>query len=426
VSSRLRTLRWRASSERGQDVVEYAGLIVLVALLIGALTAVGIPGRISHAVGCGVQQILDGSGGGCGARAASTKGAGVVPARTLVAQPCPVSAGSSPFGAPSPSMESYLSDPRGVTAGGVTLLAPAPPPPGLGCALSGGGAAGGFGPWTAGSGLASTSKQAYALNMEVQSGHMPPMPANWGQMTAGQRTAFECQASQVFTDISCGVGLAGPARLNQSIFTEDTTQTTTRGASALGVLSDLAPLATSALQQLCAPECDANPALDSAETEQDVRAVSDLGAQIAGDAEATTPLAISSADETAAAQSANATAEEEAVGSGPAEITTYYPSNNGFLGPPEEKFLQVGERIDRYGGSDYSRFFSPEGTPESGRALPPGTAGQPLNTYVVAKPFPVESGTVAPGFDSLGGGIQYRTPVPLRVLIERGILVRAP
>jgi RHS repeat-associated protein len=108
------------------------------------------------------------------------------------------------------------------------------------------------------------------------------------------------------------------------------------------------------------------------------------------------------------------------------ELTTYYPPNGGFLGQAERTFLQPGERIDRFGGSDYSRFFSPEGTPASERALPPGTAGQPLRTFEVAKPFEVQSGTVAPAFSELGGGVQFRTPVPLRVLLARGIVREVP
>jgi hypothetical protein len=208
-------------------------------------------------------------------------------------------------------MHQYLTDPHGVTTGGVTLLAPSAPPPGLQCALSGGGAAGGFTAWTPGSGLAGTPKQAYVLNTEVAKGDLPPMPRNWDQMTPAQRNAFECQASQVFSDLSCGVGLDGPARLDQSIFPQDTTQTTSSGPSVTGVLGDLAPLAVTALQQLCAPECDANPALDSTEAEQDARSLADLGDQIAGDSAAVTPLTITGADEAAAAQDAEAAAGEE-------------------------------------------------------------------------------------------------------------------
>ena len=56
------------------------------------------------------------------------------------------------------------------------------------------------------------------------------------------------------------------------------------------------------------------------------------------------------------------------------------------------------------------------------RALPPGVADSPLRTFEVLKPFPVQAGTVAPAYDHLGLGTQYVTPVPLGVLLERGIL----
>jgi hypothetical protein len=42
-----------------------------------------------------------------------------------------------------------------------------------------------------------------------------------------------------------------------------------------------------------------------------------------------------------------------------------------FLGPTSREFLYEGTMIDRFGGTDYSRFFSPAGTPAAGRALPP-------------------------------------------------------
>jgi len=81
-----------------------------------------------------------------------------------------------------------------------------------------------------------------------------------------------------------------------------------------------------------------------------------------------------------------------------------------------------GERINRYGGTDRSRYFSPAGTPKGARALPPETANQPLRTFEVMKPFEVEAGTVAPAHGELGLGTQYRTPVRLEILLKRGII----
>jgi RHS repeat-associated protein len=103
-------------------------------------------------------------------------------------------------------------------------------------------------------------------------------------------------------------------------------------------------------------------------------------------------------------------------------LQKFYPENRGFLGQTERQFLEKGQMIDRYGGNDSSRFFSPAGTPEAARALPPGTSGQPLRTFEVVKPFEVDAGTVTPAFGQLGFGTQFRTPVPMETLMKRGII----
>jgi RHS repeat-associated protein len=112
----------------------------------------------------------------------------------------------------------------------------------------------------------------------------------------------------------------------------------------------------------------------------------------------------------------------EGAGSEVTALTKFYPGNDGVAGATERTFLMPGQTIDRYGGSGYSRFFSPQGTADWARSLPPGTAGQPLRTFEVVKPFEVESGTVAPWFNQPGGGLQYRTPVNLDTLLKRGII----
>lgn len=104
------------------------------------------------------------------------------------------------------------------------------------------------------------------------------------------------------------------------------------------------------------------------------------------------------------------------------EVEPWYPTSNGFLGQTEEVFLQPGQMIDRYGGSGFSKFFSPQGVPAEMRALPPSAANQPLRTFEVLKPFPVQSGRVAPGFGQLGLGTQYMAPVRLDLLLRRGVL----
>ncbi|MBP8261655.1 MAG: TNT domain-containing protein [Verrucomicrobia bacterium] len=103
-------------------------------------------------------------------------------------------------------------------------------------------------------------------------------------------------------------------------------------------------------------------------------------------------------------------------------LAKFYPEHAGFVGATERRFLEVGERIDRYGGSAYSRFFSPQGTPAWARSLPPGIVSQPLRTFEVMKPFEVSAGRVAPWFNQPGGGIQYVTPVTLDIFLKRGII----
>ncbi len=103
-------------------------------------------------------------------------------------------------------------------------------------------------------------------------------------------------------------------------------------------------------------------------------------------------------------------------------IVPYWPANNGFLGPTRRVSLSPGQKIDRYGGSPYSRFFSPVGTPGRARALPAETAGQPLRTFEVLKPLDVEAGAVAPAFGQLGFGTQYRTSSTLQELLEQGVV----
>ena len=111
---------------------------------------------------------------------------------------------------------------------------------------------------------------------------------------------------------------------------------------------------------------------------------------------------------------------------GTTAIVPFFPSNNGFLGQSSRVFLSPGQNIDRFGGSSFSRFFSPAKTPAGARALPPGVAAQPLRTFEVLRPFEVEAGTVAPAFDQLGLGIQFRTPVRLEVLLNRQLIREIP
>jgi RHS repeat-associated protein len=103
-------------------------------------------------------------------------------------------------------------------------------------------------------------------------------------------------------------------------------------------------------------------------------------------------------------------------------LAPYFPTANGFIGATSQTTLQAGQVIDRYGGSAASRFFSPAGTPAAARALPPGTAAQGLRSFEVLKPFGVEAGQVAPAFNQIGLGMQYRSSMTLGELIDGGYL----
>ena len=100
-----------------------------------------------------------------------------------------------------------------------------------------------------------------------------------------------------------------------------------------------------------------------------------------------------------------------------------WPENNGFAGTPIGEVLQLGTRIDRY-GSDYGSFTSPEGLPYGMRAVAPGTDQRPYSVFEVIEPIKVKSGSVAPWFDEIGGGIQYLMPDTIDELLDAGILRR--
>ena len=105
------------------------------------------------------------------------------------------------------------------------------------------------------------------------------------------------------------------------------------------------------------------------------------------------------------------------------ELVPFFPINNGFIGQTENLILKPGQIIDRFGGSSFSRFFSPTGVPGPMRALPPGTANQTLRNFEVLKPFTVEAGRIAPAFNQIGLGTQFRSGGrTLGELIEQGFL----
>ncbi|TWV02543.1 DUF4237 domain-containing protein, partial [Bacteroides fragilis] len=101
-------------------------------------------------------------------------------------------------------------------------------------------------------------------------------------------------------------------------------------------------------------------------------------------------------------------------------IAPYYPPNDGALGKSKRIFLMPGDKVDRF-GNDTGKYLSPKGTPFEMRALPPNNTGK-YNVYEVIKPFEVEASTIAPAFGKIGLGTQYKTSVPIKILVKRGIL----
>jgi hypothetical protein len=67
--------RPRFRSEQGQDLVEYAGALVLVSALIAALAAVGLVGQVAHAAECSVTTVFHGDARACSPTPTPTAGA---------------------------------------------------------------------------------------------------------------------------------------------------------------------------------------------------------------------------------------------------------------------------------------------------------------------------------------------------------------
>lgn len=80
-----------------------------------------------------------------------------------------------------------------------------------------------------------------------------------------------------------------------------------------------------------------------------------------------------------------------------------------------------GDTIDRFGKTT-GTYFSPSGTPLDMRALPYDANLSQYRQYQVMKPFEVEASTIAPAFDKIGLGTQYRSSVSAEVLEKRGII----
>jgi len=86
----------------------------------------------------------------------------------------------------------------------------------------------------------------------------------------------------------------------------------------------------------------------------------------------------------------------------------YPPPDNGFSSTSVNiTRLEVGRRLDRYGGPGGSYFGDPtEGIGREGRGLP-DNPGQRRTEYVVLREFSVREGEIAPWFQDDGGKTQF-------------------
>ena len=99
-----------------------------------------------------------------------------------------------------------------------------------------------------------------------------------------------------------------------------------------------------------------------------------------------------------------------------------WPPNGGFHGSPVKQVLQPGMLIDRY-GAPTGRYLSPAGTPFGARALPPDfLKTQDYRVYEVLRPLEVEAGLIEPWFGQPGMGTQYKLSVPVKALLDSGVL----
>ncbi|MCZ7440461.1 TNT domain-containing protein [Micromonospora sp. WMMC241] len=136
--------------------------------------------------------------------------------------------------------------------------------------------------------------------------------------------------------------------------------------------------------------------------------------------------------------------------SGP--TTLLFPPEDGFVLDPHgapiksRQVMLPGYRLDRF-GNPTGAFLAPLGTPFSARSLAPQSLNTPptppattplaplanYHTYCVVKPFPVDSGPIAPWFAQPGMGTQFELnqayfpqasdPVNVQWLLDHGFLV---
>lgn len=103
-----------------------------------------------------------------------------------------------------------------------------------------------------------------------------------------------------------------------------------------------------------------------------------------------------------------------------------YPTNDGAIGKTWPEILAVGTKITRYGRTT-GKYTAPVGTPFVNRAMP-YTETEYSDTehqYIVVKPLPVQTSVIAPAFNKVGGGIQYKSEESIQYYLDEGYLKEA-
>ena len=103
-----------------------------------------------------------------------------------------------------------------------------------------------------------------------------------------------------------------------------------------------------------------------------------------------------------------------------------YPPNNGAV-PGTEKIISLkpGKILGRYGYiGDKSNFVTQTGADASKLSLPPNTDPSIYQEFIVIKEIPnIVQAEIAAWGNSLGGGMQYELPMPIKQLIKEGYIV---
>lgn len=100
-----------------------------------------------------------------------------------------------------------------------------------------------------------------------------------------------------------------------------------------------------------------------------------------------------------------------------------YPTNGGAIGKTWTEVLLAGTKVTRYGRTR-GKYTAPAGTPFVNRAMLYTEAEYTDNEhqYIVVKPLPVQTSVIAPAFNKVGGGIQYKIKESIQYYLDEGYL----